>query len=149
MRASLVAGLTLLLAVGACGPAIETRALGFSVDADANDRSPVPIELVVAYDPEVVPLLLELTARQWFERRSQLLLDHPTALRSELWELVPGQELPIERLPLPRDDAHAAVIYADYLTPGAHRIRIDPYRRVLVRVTREELVVDTEAENRE
>lgn len=128
--------------LGGCGPSIETKTLGFEVAPDANDRTPVPVELVVVYDEEVLPLLLELTARQWFEGREQLLLDHPRGVRSYLWELVPGQELPTMRLPMPRDGALAAVVYADYLSPGAHRVRIDPYRQVMLRLTAEELVVE-------
>ena len=100
----LAAGLIASLALTSCGPSIETRSLGFVVAPDANDQSPIPVELVVVYDEEVLPLLLELTARQWFEGRQQLLLDHPRGIRSYLWELVPGQELPTMRLPVPRDD---------------------------------------------
>lgn len=132
----------MLLVLSACGRAIETRMVGFEVAPEANDRSPVPVELVVVYDAEVLPLLLELTARQWFAARGQLLLDHPTGLRSQMWELVPGQELPMQRLPVARKGAHAAFVYADYLGPGAHRIRIDPYERVLVRLGADDLELE-------
>ncbi len=130
------------LVVTACGPSIATRALGVTVDPGANNASPVPVELVVVYDPEILPLLLEMTARQWFDGRDQLLLDHPRGVRTQLWEFVPGQEMPMRRLPLPRDGAVAAFIYADYFTPGPHRVRIDPYSRILIRLTPDEVVVE-------
>lgn len=135
----LFAGLFLLTS---CGPSISTRALSFQVDPEANEQSPVPVELVVIYDPEVMPALLEMTARQWFEARRQLLLDHPRGIRSHLWELVPGQELPLQRLPLPRDGAVAALVYADYRSPGPHRVRVDTFRRVRLRLTPDELVLE-------
>lgn len=141
MRVARRSALTLLLALTACGPSIATKSVAVVVEPGANNSSPVPVELVVVYDPEILPLLLEMTARQWFDGRAQLLLDHPTSLRTHLWEFVPGQELPMQRLPVPRDGAVAAFIYADYFTPGPHRVRIDPYSRVLLRLTADELVV--------
>ena len=143
IRSSLCTLIVAVLLTG-CGPTIETRALGFRVDPEANDRSPVPVELVVAYDPEIVPTLLEMTARQWFERKNQLLLDHPAGLRTHLWELVPGQVIPMEGLPVPRKGAVAAFVYADYRAPGPHRVRVDPFRRPLLRLTPVELVLEPE-----
>jgi type VI secretion system protein len=140
-RSFVLAGFAALL-FAACGPSISTRAVAFSVDPEVNQRSPVPVELVVVYDNEVLPILLELTARQWFLSRQQLLLDHPRAIRSQLWELVPGQQLPMQRLPVPRDGAVAAFVYADYLTAGPHRVRVDPYARILLRLTPDELIVE-------
>ncbi len=137
-----VTGLLLLVLLTGCGRSIATRALGFTVTPDANDHTPVPVELVVAYDPELVPALLELTARQWFESRQQLLRDYPRGLRAHLWELVPGQNLPSEALPLERRGAAAAFVYADFRAPGAHRIRVDPYDRVVLRLTRDSVQLE-------
>lgn len=133
--------LLILLLVG-CGRSIATRSLGFTVAPDANDHAPVPVELVVVYDGALVPQLLELSAREWFQGRQQLLRDHPRGLRAHLWELVPGQDLPMQELPLDRSGAAAAFVYADYRTPGAHRIRVDSYARVRLRLTAEEVQVE-------
>lgn len=140
MRRAAAAVLLGLMLTG-CGPSIATRSLGVVVEPGANNQSPVPVELVVVRDPEIVPLLLEMTARQWFDGRDQLLLDHPSGLRSHLWEFVPGQELPMQPLPVPSNGAVAAFVYADYFTPGPHRVRVDPYSRLLLRLTADELVV--------
>lgn len=139
-----ISGLILVLlaaSLSACGPSISTKRVGFSVAREANDRSPVPVELVVVYDVEVLPVLLELSAREWFAARGQMLLDHPRAVRTQLWELVPGQEVPLQQLPVPRKGAIAAFVYADYLMPGPHRIRIDPYARALIHLTEESMVL--------
>lgn len=145
MRRSIAAHATvilLILMLVGCGSSISTRSLGFTVAPDANDHAPVPVELVVVYDGTLVPQLLELSAREWFDGRQQLLRDHPRGVRTYLWELVPGQNFPMQALPLDRSGAAAAFVYADYRSPGAHRIRIDSYSKVRLQLTADEVLVE-------
>lgn len=93
-------------------------------DPEANQTSAVAVDVVLVYQNELVETLRDLTARAWFEQRSQLRRDHPNPKKSyEAFslELVPGQQA---RQSLPRlSCARAGFVFADYAQSGVHRER--------------------------
>lgn len=126
--------LALLIGLVGCGPKIHTKSFYVKVVDDANDRSPVPVEFVLAKDEEATTALAALSARDWFDRRDQILLDNPDRIQSHLWEFVPGQDFPLTELPFSRKGAVALFIFAAYLNPGTHRARVDPMEVVDLRL---------------
>lgn len=125
-----------------CRPAVKTKALALYAAPRANDGSAVAVEMVVVYDEELLKVVAELTARQWFQQRERLREDHPGGLRSLSWELVPGQSIPLQPLRYPRRKARGAFVFADYYAPGDHRVRIDPHGKVLVTLKEEGFSID-------
>jgi type VI secretion system protein len=95
------------------------------VAPDANENSPVAVDLILVYDPKVLDELLKLSAGAWFAQREQFLADHGGALQSELREWVPGQPVPPFILSY-HPGARRVVLFADYDTQGDHRATIDP-----------------------
>ena len=101
--------------------------LPFDVEiaSDANEDSPVAVDLVFVYDKKLLETLLKTPATEWFAKRSQFLKDHGNALAVENWEWVPGQE--VERISVSyRPGARRVVLFADYVTEGEHRATADP-----------------------
>jgi type VI secretion system protein len=136
------AALALVLFAGAgCRGSLKTRTLSIRADSMANSDTPVRVDLVVIYDKALVAQAAELTARQWFTRKSQIARDHPHGFRSASWELVPGQRVPVHRFPFRRKGVRAAFVFADYLAPGDHRVRIDPLRTAAIVLGAEEVTV--------
>lgn len=145
----LAAGLVVLLLVGAAGCGVGEKlselkvgtysALGAKLNLDvhispkANQNSPVALDLLVIYDPQLLSRVLGMTAKQWFEQKTQILRDYQKgeSLDYWSWEWVPGQEIGRLKLPL-EATAKGAVLFARYLTPGAHRIRIDPTQDIKI-----------------
>jgi len=113
-----------LLAAG-CG-ATQLRA-NIVVEADANSNSPVMISAVFIYRAKLLGKLQEMTAAQWFQKREQLLRDHPKDLEEISWEFVPGQQVPPFEQKL-RGRALQGILFANYKSPGAHRYFFDPKR---------------------
>lgn len=136
----LLLGGVLLLAAG-CGSPVRTRAFAVQVAPEANDRSPVPVALVVVYDPSLLETVAALTARDWFRQREQLARDFPGGFTALSWEFVPGQRVPLQPVRFRHRRARGAFVFADYAAPGDHRIRIDPYRRVTIRLLDDDLSV--------
>jgi type VI secretion system protein len=122
----------ILLAGAGCRGSLKTRTVSIRADSLANSDTPIPVDLVVIYDKALVAQAAELTARQWFTRKSQIARDHPNGFRSASWELVPGQQVPVHRFPFKRRGVRAAFVFADYLAPGDHRVRIDPLRTAAI-----------------
>lgn len=120
----------LALALLAAGCAEKPRAaldsVSFTVAPAANDTTPVAIDLVSVRDKALVDKLGALTAAEWFGQREQSMRDHPTTLGVTSWELVPGQTLKAD-LP-PGEPAWAILVFANYATPGPHRLRVPDTR---------------------
>jgi type VI secretion system protein len=105
----------------------------FSVFAtnDANLNSPVALDVVMLRDDATLNMVASLPASKWFASRGELEKTFPQGLRVKSIEIAPGQTL---RIPLgdfgPINDfgpgrVMAVMVFADYLTPGEHRIRVD------------------------
>lgn len=99
------------------------------ISSDLNRTSPLALDIVITYDKKVLAKLREMPARDWFEKRTQILRDHEGALQAWPFEWVPGQE--VEPLALRYEiGADRAVVFADYYSPGPHRLLVDPHRGV-------------------
>lgn len=122
------------LALSACGlvrSTVPVRSIAFRVAENANGNSPIPVDLVLISDDAVTAPVMALTAADWFQRREQFLRDFPGKIRIMSFELVPGSTVaarPVERSPRPV----AAVVFANYQIPGAHRLRISDQSDLIV-----------------
>ena len=155
MKLSIQAGaqgvLRLLVAAVACGglgvacssspPSVRLQ-LEVSLTQRANRDAPVPVSFVAAKDPKFFERLLGLSAKQWFEQREQLRRDDPSGqLFTEWeWEHVPGYAPPPVVIEVD-GNAIGAVIFANYHSPGDHRIRIGPQRRLRIELGDDDVVV--------
>jgi type VI secretion system protein len=100
---------------------------GFSIysTSDANLNSPVALDVVVLRDDASLNMVSSLPASKWFTSRAELAKTFPQSLTYLSLEMAPGQTLrvPVSEFGVGR--VTAVMIFADYLTPGEHRIRVD------------------------
>ncbi len=111
-----------------CGPAGPTRLkMKFDVSRKANADHPVQVDVVVAYDPEMVEELDRLTASEWFAQRDSRIRNNAGGQQFSTWrwELTPGLEIDDVDLPL-KGLQPQGVLFADYLSRGKHSARFDP-----------------------
>lgn len=111
---------------------IHTRFIEFEVAQGANQDSPIAVDIVYVYDQQLVPLLVQMTAHDWFQKRGQIAQAFPTGFDLASVEVVPGQQGPTETVPRKARQAIAAFVFADYASDGTHRARIDGIERALV-----------------
>lgn len=131
-----------LLCLGAatgCGsmalfkPRIALGELSFDVAPDANDDTPFALELVAVSDDDVLKKLQELTAAQWFDPQANWRRDYPQAIQTWYYELTPDRHWPLAQpLPFARRPARALLLFANYKTPGAHRLRLESFKKARV-----------------
>jgi type VI secretion system protein len=95
-----------------------------TIDAAANDNSPVAVDLLVVYDDKLVDGLLAMPAADWFRKKQQYVADHP-AVVVQGWEWVPGQSVEPFKVAY-RSGARNVVLFADYDTEGEHRAVVGP-----------------------
>lgn len=122
---------TMLLLTALCAacsgslPRVKVDTLGINVATQANLNTPIAVDVVMARNAQLFDTLLGLPAAKWFNERDQLQRDYPKDLSVQTYELVPGQQLPDQPFPFGGQRAAGVLVFADYQTPGAHRIRID------------------------
>jgi type VI secretion system protein len=136
--AVIVLCLVVLVAAQGCGIGLRTRALvGGKVRVQvfvaqaANQNNPVAVDVLMVYDKNLLKELTRMSAKDWFERREQIRRDYSEGSGFDAWEWewVPGQNVPVQVLPL-KPAAIGGLVFANYLSPGVHRGRFDPHESV-------------------
>lgn len=110
---------------------VKLDSVTFVTAPNANDNSPVAVDLVIAYDPMLLAEMIKLPARQWFERREQFRRDYPETIQIESWELTPGQTLAGRPIDVRRQST-GAVVFANYRAPGEHRVRVGKEKALVI-----------------
>lgn len=124
-------------------PSVKMRSLALEVAPQANDDTPIAIDFVVVNDASVLQTLLTTNATQWFEQRAQFQRDNPTTLKVWSLELVPGQRVSFDKVPVAGEKALALLAFAGYHDAGSHRLRLDNTRDVIIRLDSKDLHVQT------
>jgi type VI secretion system protein len=141
--APIAASLLLLLSAASCSRLFKvqqelraTRAMfggtmpfEVQIDHDANQNTPIAVDLVVVYDAKLLDKLESMNAETWFQKRTQFLADNAEMMSSWSWEWVPGQV--VSELSVPyRAGAQQFVIFADYEpapdVTSDYRVQIGP-----------------------
>ena len=127
-----------LIAAG-CGlttvlqPRIVLEELSFEVAPGANDDSAFALELVAVSDDALLGKLQDLTAAQWFDPQASWRRDYPQTIQSWHYELTPGSKLQLPQpLPFARRPGRALLLFANYKVPGAHRVRLESFKKARV-----------------
>lgn len=102
----------------------DWKSLRVVTAVDANNNSPLAIDLVLVTDRALVDGVSALTAAQYFAARDDLRRSQPDAFLVQSLELAPGQTFEVDPKPFRAAKGWAALMFANYGTPGAHRYRL-------------------------
>lgn len=119
---------------------VKLRGWDLAAAPGANHDSPVRVDLVVVNAAPLAKEVAKLDAAGWFAGKGQLMLDNPRMLEVTSLEPVPGQTVPWRRMRV-RGKPQAAFVFADYPTKGDHRVRVDPYRWISIRLAEDSMAV--------
>jgi type VI secretion system protein len=124
------------LLVGSGCYANERLLLKADLSARTNQNYAVSVEIVFVYGDDLLKEMLKLPAREWFRRREALKRDYPgaTGFSSFLWEWVPGKRTITQKLRFKRAPK-GVVLFANYITPGDHRVRVEPGRAIALHLS--------------
>lgn len=94
--------------------------------SDANQDSPVAVDLVFVRDPALLEVLNTTPAAKWFATRADLQRAFPEGVGVVSLEVVPGQTLRLTDHARIHQLALAVLAFAGYPPPGEHRLRLQP-----------------------
>jgi type VI secretion system protein len=136
------------LMLSACVAPRTGVSLRVAVAPDANDRTPVPVDVVFVWDNELLEKVGALTAADWFAAKPQFRQDDPLhrALTVCEWEWVPGQAVPDIDLTVPvaaRRWIRGVFLFTNYRAAGAHRLTVTPGTVAQIELRRDDTVLRT------
>ena len=123
---------------------VELKTVVIDTAADANDNTPVAVDIVAIADASLVPVVQTLSATQWFNARAQLQRDYPGGLHVWSLELVPGSRFTADDNPLSGAPAEATLLFARYRSEGEHRLRLDKTTALHLQLMADEAVLAPE-----
>jgi type VI secretion system protein len=100
--AALLAGASLAGLLSGCawlglsGEKAKWSEVTLSASDDANDNSPVAVDIVMVSDAAMLARVAEMPASKWFAGRDDLVHTFPKDLRFQSWEIVPGQRMVVQ-----------------------------------------------------
>ncbi|MDT3717922.1 type VI secretion protein [Pseudomonas oryzihabitans] len=121
------------------GSRVALNNVTIEVERNANGNSPVSVDFVATPDATLTQSLKGLTASQWFAQREQLQRDNPGRLDVWSLEVVPEQFAVFRDIPLHGVKAQDVLVYANYSTPGAHRLLITTEKRIWLKLDAREM----------
>jgi len=130
-------------------PVLQLDYIALRSDADSNGSSPTAVDVVFVYESGVIDVLQAATAADWFSRRHQFLRDFPEGLAVKSWEVVPDSVLPIWEVTdefkenQTGDLVVTAFVFADYLSPGDHRARLESRIGTRINLARDDFTLST------
>jgi type VI secretion system protein len=120
-------------------PELSIESVSIYAEPDANQNSATAVDLVLVYNQELLKTIGKMSAAKYFSASKQLLLDNPSLIDVWHWELVPGQIVDNFRPSQDKGDAFGAYVFANYLTPGDHRVKVAPDGIVKILLLRDDL----------
>lgn len=130
------------LSLAACNPAVmlvrkvvsggphphvvHWKSLVVTASPDANQNSPVALDLVFVRDAALVEQLQAMPAARWFATRADTQRSFPEGVGVISLEVVPSQSLRLEAKAFADQPALAVFAFANYAAPGDHRERLVP-----------------------
>lgn len=102
-----------------------------TVAPDANQNSPLAVDLVLVRDSNLLKTLAKVQVSDWFRDRGTWEMDNPKHLQVMSWEWAPGQRVAPIPLDLP-GGLKGGLLFVSYPTPGAKPVPVDPSHGIVL-----------------
>jgi hypothetical protein len=125
---------------GAQGRAAQKFSIQVNVVDGANQNFPIAMDLVTVADKQVIGEVAKLSAKDWFDRRTQILRDFQGKVSVASWEWVPGQHAGPISIAIAKK-TRVAYVFANYINAGGHRALVDVRAPVVINLGPEDFSI--------
>lgn len=102
----------------------DWTAVTLAAATDANADSALSVDIVLVKDKALLESLSAMSAAKYFGARNDLQRTFPDGLTVLAVEITPGQLIRLDRARFGKERAWAALAFANYASPGEHRVRL-------------------------
>jgi type VI secretion system protein len=107
------------------GGRLEWDGLTVVAAPDANLNTPVALDVVQVRDDATLAVISAMPASKWFASRADLAKAFPDGLSIQSLEVPPGMTVKLAASAFAPVRQIGVYVFADYLTPGEHRAKVD------------------------
>jgi len=112
-----------------------------SIAADANNNSPVELDVVLIKDKGLWKTAPSMTAKDWFGQKQDLERRYRNKLIVNSWEWAPGQPINPIVIRVPRG-LNGAMVFASYPSPGTHSAPIPKGGKVAIALKQDDFTLE-------
>lgn len=140
------------VSLSSCGFGLWTRSffgaqsnVKVTIAPNVNQTNPVQVDLLLVYDDALLKQLLQMTAKDWFDKRDEIRNNYPEGegFDSWQWEWIPNQKVAPQLIPV-RMKSLACIVFANYYTAGPHRMRVSPHDDMNINLSEKGFSVETQ-----
>ena len=110
-------------------------------DRNANMGSAVAVDIVSAYADQVARTLESTTASDWFASKNKYIDQFKGNVFVIGREIAPGNQLQLEYTTESEEKPIATFIFASYDSPGEHRVKVEKFKPLIIKLQEREFVV--------
>jgi microcompartment protein CcmK/EutM len=110
-------------------------------DSDANMGSPVVVDVVSAYDAQLVKVLESSAASDWFASKNKYIDQFRDKIFMISREIAPGIQTQLEYTTEIEENPIATFIFASYHSPGEHCVKLEKFKPLFIKLQESEFVV--------
>lgn len=119
----------------------KVQLITIDADRNANMGSPVAVDIISVYDDQVSRTLESTTASDWFTLKKTYIGQYEGNIFVTGREIAPGSQIQIEYTTERDQTPVATFIFASYDSPGEHRVKVEKFKPLIIRLEESEFVV--------
>ena len=114
-------------------PPVPIKAVTIISSEGANGGFPIPVDVIIVKNEDLIAVMTEMDSATWFSQKSSFLPSNVGQIDVVSYEVIAGNiEKPITFGWGERKKAKAVFVFASYIEPGVHKVRVDQLKEPVV-----------------
>ena len=119
----------------------KVQQVTIDADSNANMGSPIVVDIVSAYDDQLVKVLESIPASEWFSSKNKYIDQFEGKIFVISREIAPGNQIQLEYTTETEEKPIATFIFAAYDSPGDHRVKLEKFKPLIIKLQEREFLV--------
>ena len=130
-------------------PVTDTKSVKIFSDANINNDFPIPTDIVIIKDEDLIKVLAEMEAFTWFEQKPYFLPSNAASLEVFQYEILPGKNTSAVEFGWgERRNAKAIFVISNFIQQVNGKIRVDQLKRPVLMLTNDGIKVEEIKKNK-
>ena len=119
----------------------KVQQVTIDADSNANMGSPIVVDIVSAYDDQLVKVLESIPASEWFSSKNKYIDQFKGKIFVISRDIAPGNQIQLKYTTETEEKPIATFIFASYDSPGEHRLKVEKFKPLIIKLQESAYVV--------
>ncbi|MGB7291637.1 MAG: hypothetical protein WBD99_05655 [Thermodesulfobacteriota bacterium] len=119
----------------------KVQQVTIDAESNANMGSAVVVDIISAYDDQLVKVLESSAASDWFASKGKYIDQFKGNIFTISRQIAPGNQIQLEYTTETEEKPIATFIFASYDSPGEHRVKVEKFKPLIIKLEEGEFVV--------